>query len=124
MWKEGGDRGLYKTTNGGNEWELVLKVDEHTGINEIHLDPRDPSVMYATAHQRRRHVFTYVGGGLGSQIYKSTDGGENWRKLGGGLPSSIKGHMDISPADPDILYALVEAEMDKQGLINPMIEES
>ena len=118
LWKEGGDRGLYKTTNGGDEWELVLKVDEHTGINEIHLDPRDPSVMYATSHQRRRHVFTYVGGGPGSQIYKSTDGGENWKKLGGGLPSSIKGRigMDISPADPDILYALVEAEMDKQGL--------
>ena len=71
LWKEGGDRGLYKTTNGGDKWELVLKVDEHTGINEIHLDPRDPSVMYATAHQRRRHVFTYVGGGPGTKIFKT-----------------------------------------------------
>ena len=99
-------------------WELILEVDEHTGVNEIHLDPRNTDIMYATTHQRRRHVFTYVGGGPGSQIYKSTDGGENWKKLKGGLPSSIKGRigMDISPAKPDVLYALVEAEMDKQGL--------
>ena len=118
LWKEGGERGLYKSTNAGKNWEKVLEVDEHTGVNEIHLDPRNADIMYATTHQRRRHVFTYVGGGPGSQIYKSTDGGENWKKLKKGLPSSIKGRigMDISPAKPDILYALVEAEMDKQGL--------
>ena len=118
LWKEGGERGLYKSTNAGKNWELILEVDEHTGVNEIHLDPRNADIMYATTHQRRRHVFTYVGGGPGSQIYKSTDGGENWKKLKGGLPSSIKGRigMDISPAKPDVLYALVEAEMDKQGL--------
>ncbi len=118
LWKEGGERGLYKTINSGKDWELVLEVDEHTGVNEIHLDPRNADIMYATTHQRRRHVYTYVGGGPGSQIYKSTDGGENWKKLKEGLPSSIKGRigMDISPAKPDVLYALVEAEMDKQGL--------
>tara|TARA_B100001287_G_scaffold54633_1_gene43180 strand:+ start:3364 stop:6642 length:3279 start_codon:yes stop_codon:yes gene_type:complete len=118
LWSKGGERGLYLTENGGKDWELILETDEHTGINEIHLDPRNSGVIYATAHQRRRHVFTYVGGGPGSKIYKSTDGGENWRELKGGLPSAIKGRigMDISPADPDYLYALVEAEKDQQGL--------
>lgn len=118
LWKEGGERGLYKTENGGKDWELVLNVDENTGINEVHLDPRDGQVIYATAHQRRRHVFTYVGGGPGSKIYKSSDGGQNWRELRGGLPSAIKGRigMDLSPADPDYLYALVEAEKDQKGL--------
>jgi len=118
LWNEGGERGLYKSENGGKDWSLILETDKHTGINEIHIDPRDSKIMYATAHQRRRHVFTYVGGGPGSQIYKSTDGGQNWKVLKGGLPSSTKGRigMDISPANPDFIYALVEAEKDKQGL--------
>jgi photosystem II stability/assembly factor-like uncharacterized protein len=118
LWKEGGERGLYKTENAGKDWTLILETDENTGVNEIHLDPRNSNIMYATTHQRRRHVFTYVGGGPGSQIYKSNDGGENWKELNGGLPSSIKGRigMDISPVNPDLIYALVEAEKDKQGL--------
>ena len=118
LWKEGGERGLYKSENGGKDWELILNVDENTGINEVHLDPRDSKVIYATSHQRRRHVFTYVGGGPGSKIYKSTDGGQNWRELKGGLPSAIKGRigMDISPANPDYIYALVEAEKNQKGL--------
>ena len=118
LWKKGGERGLYLTENGGKDWRLILKTDENTGVNEIHIDPRNSNVMYATAHQRRRHVFTYVGGGPGSKIYKSTDSGENWRELKSGLPSAIKGRigMDISPANPDFLYALVEAEKDQKGL--------
>ena len=118
LWKEGGERGLYFSKNGGKEWELILKTDEHTGVNEVHLDPRNSSTIYATTHQRRRHVYTYVGGGLGSKIYKSTDSGKSWKELKSGLPNSIKGRigMDISPANPDYLYALVEAENNKQGL--------
>ena len=118
LWKEGGERGLYFSNNGGKDWELILETDENTGVNEIHIDPRDSQILYASAHQRRRHVFTYVGGGPGSMIYKSTDGGKNWRELKGGLPSAIKGRigMDISPADPDYIYALVEAEKNQKGL--------
>ena len=64
----GGERGVYKSENGGESWKLILYVDEHTGINEIHMDPENSKVLYATAHQRRRHVYTYVGGGPGSSI--------------------------------------------------------
>ena len=117
LWNEGGDRGLYKTTDGGLNWEAILTIDEHTGINEIHLDPRDPDVMYATAHQRRRHVFTYISGGPQSGIHKSTDGGETWTKITKGLPSVDLGRigMAISPADPEMLYAIVEAAQGKGG---------
>ena len=66
--------------DGGKTWKRVLYIDEHTGINEIHMDPKNPKTLYATAHQRRRHVYTYVGGGPGSSMYKSTDGGSSWRK--------------------------------------------
>ena len=58
LWKEGGERGLYFTKDGGKEWSLILETNKHTGINEVHIDPNDPSIIYATAHQRRRHVFT------------------------------------------------------------------
>ena len=117
LWKEGGDRGLYKTTDGGQNWEAILTIDEHTGINEIHLDPSDPNVMYATAHQRRRHVFTYISGGPQSGIHKSTDGGETWTKITKGLPSVDLGRigMAISPADPEKIYAIVEAAQGKGG---------
>ena len=110
LWSAGGERGIYKTTNGGADWQKILDVSEHTGFNEIHMDPRDPDVLYATAHQRRRHVWTYVSGGPESAIYKSTDGGENWQELKSGLPSGDKGRigMAISPADPDVLYAMIE----------------
>ncbi len=111
LWSPGGDRGIYKTTDGGNTWTQVLTVSEHTGFNEIHMDPRDPSTLYATAHQRRRHVFTYLDGGPESAIYKSTDDGKTWRKLENGIPKDDKGRiaLAISPTDPDVVYAMVAA---------------
>ncbi len=111
LWSAGGERGIYKTSDGGSNWERILEVSEHTGFNEIHMDPRDPNLLYATAHQRRRHVFTYLDGGPESAIYKSEDGGANWRKLSNGLPSNDLGRIgiDISPADPDVVYAIVKA---------------
>ncbi|RNC84596.1 MAG: glycosyl hydrolase [Balneola sp.] len=117
LWSEGGDRGLFKTTDGGETWENILEISEHTGINEIHLDPRNPDVIYATAHQRRRHVFTYISGGSESAVYKSTDGGASFRKVMKGMPSGDIGRigMDISDANPDIIYAVVEAQTGKGG---------
>ncbi|MFT6850668.1 MAG: photosystem II stability/assembly factor-like uncharacterized protein [Sphingobacteriales bacterium] len=118
LWKEGGDRGVYKTTDGGTTWNRVLNIDEHTGFNEVLMDPRNPNVLYAAAHQRRRHVYTYISGGPGSGVFKSTDGGASWDTLKTGLPSGDLGRIGlaISPANPDYIYAIIEASDDKDGL--------
>ncbi|HEX9793625.1 MAG TPA: glycosyl hydrolase [Planctomycetota bacterium] len=117
LWRSGGDRGLYRTDDGGASWVKVLEIDEDTGVNEVLMDPRNPDVMYASSYQRRRHVWTLIDGGPGSAIWKSTDGGETWRKLERGLPKADKGRigMAISPVDPDRLFAVIEAAEGKGG---------
>ncbi len=111
VWSSGGERGIYKTTDGGKTWKNILTVSEHTGFSEIHMDPRNSKTLYATAHQRQRKVFTYIGGGPESALYKSTDAGANWTKMTSGLPTGDLGRItiDISPVDPDVLYAMIEA---------------
>ncbi len=110
LWSKGGERGLYKTEDGGKTWNNILEISENTGINEVHLDPRNPDVIYATAHQRRRHVWTYISGGPESAVYKSTDGGKTFEKLSSGLPGGDVGRISlaISPVNPDVVYALIE----------------
>ncbi len=117
LWNSGGDRGLYLTEDGGESWDLVLDIDEHTGVNEVHIDPEDPDVMYASAYQRARRVWTLINGGPGSGVWKSTDGGETWREINKGLPSEDKGRigLDISPVDHNVVYAIVEAANDEDG---------
>lgn len=117
LWSAGGDRGLYKSENGGETWTKILYINEHTGISDLVMDPRNPDVLFAAAHQRRRHVFTYISGGVGSGLHKSTDGGKTWREVTNGLPSATKGRIAIaiSPAEPDYVYVLCEAENDEQG---------
>ena len=117
LWSAGGERGVYKTTDGGETWEAVLTIDEHTGISDLIMDPRNPDVLYAAAQQRRRHVFTYVGGGPGSGIYKTTDGGANWEKANRGLPAGKMGRIGLAmaPSDPEIIYAIVEAQGNSSG---------
>jgi len=117
LWSKGGDRGIYKSEDGGSTWDKILYIDEHTGFNEIHMDPRNPEVLYAASHQRRRHVYTYVGGGPGSGLHKSSDGGKTWKKINKGLPGVEIGRigMDISEANPEIIYAIVEASERKGG---------
>ncbi len=117
LWGPGGDRGLYKSSDQGATWKRILHVDEDTGVSEVHFDPRDPDVLYAAAYQRRRHVWTLVDGGPGSAIYKSTDAGATWRKLDRGLPKVDLGRIGlaVSPVDPDVLYAIVEAEPGEGG---------
>lgn len=118
LWSAGGDRGVYKTTDGGKTWNAVFSVDEHTGVNDIVMDPQDSDIIYASAFQRRRHVYTYVGGGPGSGLHKTTDGGQTWTQINKGLPSVELGRigLSISPADPEIIYAIVEAAEGKGGL--------
>ena len=116
-WGPGGDRGLYKTIDGGKTWNKVLEISENTGVNNVIFDPRDPDVMYATSEQRRRHVHTKIGGGPESAVYKSQDGGETWDKMMKGLPSEHIGGMGIaiSPVNPDYVYLIVEAANDAGG---------
>jgi photosystem II stability/assembly factor-like uncharacterized protein len=117
LWSPGGDRGLYKTTDGGETWNVVLEIDENTGVTDVHFDPRDPDVLYAAAYQRRRHTWVLIDGGPSSGIYKSTDAGANWKKINKGLPSVDKGRIGLamSPMNPDVLYAIVEAAQGKSG---------
>ncbi len=116
-WGPGNERGLYKTTDGGKTWEKVLEISENTGVNNVIIDPSNPDIMYATSEQRRRTSFTKIGGGPETSVYKSTDGGENWRKINKGLPGVDKGGMGIavSPVDPNVVYLIVEAAGNASG---------
>ncbi len=116
VWGPGGERGLYKSTDGGVTWNNILKISENTGVNNIIFDPRNPDVLFATSEQRRRHIFTKIGGGPETSVYKSTDAGITWEKITKGLPTVDMGGMGlaISPANPDVLYLSIEAA-DKQG---------
>ena len=118
VWGPGGERGLYKTTDGGKTWKKVLDVSENTGVNNIVIDPRNPDLMYASSEQRRRHVFTKIGGGPETALYKSVNGGETWDKMTNGLPSGDMGGIGlaISPVDPDVLYAIIESTPDASGV--------
>jgi photosystem II stability/assembly factor-like uncharacterized protein len=116
-WGPGGDRGLFKTVDGGLTWKKVLTISADTGVNCMVMDPRDPEVIIASSEQRRRHVFTKIGGGPETAIYKTSDGGKTWRKLTSGLPAADMGGIGlaISPADPDVVYAIIEAAGDAGG---------
>ncbi len=117
LWGPGGDRGLFKTTDGGKSWKKVLDIDEHTGVTDLVMDPRDPDVLYAASYQRRRHVWTLINGGPGSGVHKSTDGGATWTRVNKGLPEVDMGRIGLaqSPADPGVIYAIVEAAGDESG---------
>lgn len=112
LWADGGDRGLFKTTDGGKTWTNILEISDQTGITDVVMDPRDPDVMYASAYQRRRNVGVLVGGGPESGIHKTTDGGKSWKRLdkvgGNGLPDTNLGRiaLALSLQKPDVVYAL------------------
>ena len=118
LWGAGGDRGLYKTTDGGKTWKAVLTISENTGVADVAIDPSNPDIVYAAAYQRRRHVFTLIDGGPESAIYKSNDAGATWNKLKSGLPSVDMGRIGlaVSSADPNVVYATVEAADGKGGI--------
>lgn len=112
LWSKGGDRGLYKTIDGGATWKKTLGDDEWVGVTDIAVDPRDPDRLYAATWQRHRNVASYMGGGPGTALYRSTDGGETWEKLTKGLPKSNMGKIGlaVSPQRPDVIYAAIELD--------------
>src|SRR5262245_52998677 len=118
LWAPGGERGLYKRIDGGKTWTQALKIGENTGVSDVVLDPRNPDVIVASAYQRRRNFFTMIDGGPESAIHRSTDGGKTWKKITTGLPDEQLGRIGlaISPVNPDVLYANVEAANRKGGI--------
>ena len=118
LWNSGGDRGLYKTTDGGETWTRTLGDDEWTGATDVVMDPRNPDVLYAATWQRHRTKAALVDGGPGSGLHKTTDGGETWTELTHGLPDSNLGKIGlaISPQRPDTVYAAIELDRRTGGV--------
>lgn len=118
LWNSGGERGLYKSIDSGANWKKVLGDAQWIGVTDIELDPRDANIMYAATWQRHRTVAAYLGGGSGSGIHKSTDGGETWKKLKNGIPGSNLGKIGlaVSPQNPDIVYAAIELDRRTGGI--------
>jgi photosystem II stability/assembly factor-like uncharacterized protein len=117
LWASGGERGLYRSEDGGQSWDLVLKIDENTGVTDIEFDPSNPDVLYAASYQRRRHTWSLLSGGPASGIYKSSDQGNSWKRLQTGLPKGDMGKIGlaVTPADPNLVYATIEADDAEKG---------
>ncbi len=118
LWSSGGERGLYKTTDGGKTWKAVLTAGPWTGVTDVVMDPRNPDRLYAATWQRHRTVAAYMGGGPESGIWRSEDGGESWTRLKEGLPRGNMGKIGlaISPQNPDVVYAAIELDQRKGGV--------
>lgn len=127
-WGPGGERGLYKTIDGGKTWKRVLEIGAYTGVSDMEMDPRNPDILYAASHQRERRVYSKIDGGPESAIYKSVDAGKSWTKLKKGLPYEDVGRkkglpkkdigrigLALSPANPNIIYAVIELPGNKGG---------
>lgn len=128
LWSAGGERGLFKSTDGGNSWKNVLSAggkgksveenkDSYTGVTDVVMDPKNPEIMYAATHQRHRNVWAIINTGPETGIYKSTDGGDNWTELKTGLPGSDMGKisLQVSPQKSNVVYATIELNGRKGG---------
>ena len=117
LWSAGGERGVYRSEDGGLTWKPVLQIDENTGVTDLEFDPSNPDVVYAAAYQRRRHVAGFLSGGPKSGLWKSSDNGKTWRQVTTGLPKGDMGKIGlaVTPADPSLVYATIEANNDEKG---------
>jgi photosystem II stability/assembly factor-like uncharacterized protein len=118
LWSAGGDRGLYRTTDGGATWQQILKISDDTGISDVVMDPKNPLVLYASAYQRRRAVGQMIGGGPEGGIHKTTDGGKTWKTLAGGLPKGDMGRAGLAidgRKTPATVFALIDAKREESG---------
>jgi photosystem II stability/assembly factor-like uncharacterized protein len=118
LWSPGGDRGVFKTTDGGKTWKNVLTISEYTGVTDIAIDPSNPDRLLAASYQRQRHQWTLIDGGPESAIYKSDDAGATWKRIRAGLPAGDLGRIGISfsPAQPRLVYAKIEAANNQSAL--------
>ncbi|MGE5357134.1 MAG: VPS10 domain-containing protein [Deltaproteobacteria bacterium] len=118
LWSSGGDRGFFKSSDGGKTWKKTLGDDLWTGVTDIAADPRNSNIIYAATWQRHRNIAAYMGGGTESAIYRSDDGGETWKKLTKGLPDGKLGKIGlaVSPQNPDVVYAAIEQIRRKGGV--------
>jgi photosystem II stability/assembly factor-like uncharacterized protein len=113
LWGPNHERGVFKTTDGGKTWTQSLYINDDTGVVDIAIDPQSPDTLYAAAYERRRTPYGFVGGGPNGAIYKTTDGGANWKKLTKGLPYENGGDvgrigLDVYRKNPSIVYAIVQ----------------
>lgn len=117
LWNGGGERGVYRTDDGGESWTLVLDAGPDTGATDLEFAPDDPDTVYAATYQRRRHIWSFLGGGPGSGIHRSEDNGRTFRRVTRGLPKGDVGKIGlaVTPADPRLLYATVEADEEERG---------
>lgn len=120
LWKGGGERGLYKTTDGGKTWSAsLIKVGDYTGCSDVVMDPRNPDVLFAATHQRERRYFGMIHGGPESRLWRSNDAGKTWTVVGGGFPNTGdlgRIGLNFAPSNPSILYAQVEGNEGRGGL--------
>ena len=118
LWKGGGDRGLYKSTDGGKNWTSLIKVGEYTGVADVIMDPRNPDILLAATHQRQRRYFTLIHGGPESALWRSLDAGKTWSRVAGGFPGGELGRIGLNhaPSNPSVIYAQVEAGEGRGGL--------
>jgi len=118
LWKGGGDRGLYKSTDGGKTWSSLIKVGEYTGVADVIMDPRNPDILLASTHQRQRTYYTLIHGGPESALWRSTDADQTWSKVTSGIPMGELGRigMAYAPTNPSIIYAQIEAGEARGGL--------
>src|SRR5512137_1091875 len=118
LWSAGGERGLFKTTDGGATWQQVLKISDDTGISDVVMDPKNPLVLYASAYQRRRAVGQMIGGGPEGGIFKSTNAGKTWTKLTKGLPQGDVGRAGLAVdgrKTPATVFAIIDANRGEAG---------
>jgi photosystem II stability/assembly factor-like uncharacterized protein len=126
LWNSGGERGLFRSTDGGRTWKNVKNIDKYTGFTDVIFDPSNPDVIYAASFQRERRPYTYVGGGPGSALWKSIDGGDTWVRLTEGLPKGDVGRigLDVSRSSPNIVYATIETKVTGNGAAQGNTEAS
>jgi len=127
LWSAGGERGLYKTTDGGATWNAVLTISPDTGISDAVFNPKNPDILYASAYQRRRAVGQMIGGGPEGGIFKSTNAGKTWKKLSKGLPKDDVGRvaLGVDPRNPKRVYALISAKGPRtRGIVTDESSES